>query len=639
MSERRNTDPSIDFSTFDDEHVMLRRLRAPHSWFGTTANWPDEIRFSVRTILRSVSPMAVLIGQEGNVIYNDAARRVFGAHYEQSLGKPITEVFPHAAEFLKDALSACHKGRGVRFYDQPLKLFRNGKWETAWFSLSFTPILDERENVFGAMVLCSEDSARVKMLKELRRSRQRMELALEAGSIVGTWDLEISTGEITLSSSLSRMFGLPESRQQRHARVVLARSVHDEDRERVLSELDRSIKVETDFRCRFRVVTTHGGLHWFVALGKPVRDEDGKMTVLSGVIVDVSEVMETSATLQESNLRFDVLAETVPQIVWSTDGKGKHDYFSSRWSEFTGIAQEDITPNTWKALVHPEDWKRLNDTWQECLATGKPYNIDYRFRYRDGTYRWLNVQAKPLRNERGEIVRWYGTATDVEETKQLEVQRTLVTREMDHRIKNLFALVNGLVGLTVRDDPALQPLAHPLRARLAALHEAHALVHGDTSKVASLRELIHCLLQPYKTEDPCRIVVSGADVKLQPSAVTAMALAFHELISNSAKYGALASRDGRLAIEVEQDDEQLMIHWHGRFTYDQHQAEARMTKSRGFGTLLLKSVIEGQLRGTFKRDFVPEGLDIEITLPTSTIAGPSSSHQVLVKSADRPVCQ
>lgn len=635
MSERRNADPSIDFSSFDDEHVMLRRLRAPYWRFGTTANWPDEIRFSVRTILRSVSPMAVLIGQEGNVIYNDAARRVFGAHYEQSLGKPITEIFPHAAEFLKGALSACHKGRGVRFYDQPLKLFRNGKWETAWFSLSFTPILDERDNVLGAMVLCSEDSARVKTLKELRRSRKRMELALEAGSIVGTWDLEISTGEIILSSSLSQMFGLPESRQQRHARVVLTRSVHDEDRERVLSEFDRSIKAETDFRCRFRVVTTHGGLHWFVALGKPVRDQDGKMTVLSGVIIDVTEVTETSAALQESNLRFDVLAETVPQIVWSTDGKGKHDYFSSRWSEFTGIAQEDITPNTWKALVHPEDWERLNDTWQKCLGTGRPYNIDYRFRYRDGTYRWLNVQAKPLRNERGEIVRWYGTATDIEEAKQLEVQRTLLTREMDHRIKNLFALVNGLVGLTVRDHPALQPLAEPLRARLGALHEAHALVHGDASKVASLRELIHCLLQPYKT-DADRIIVSGIDVRLQSSMVTAMALAFHELISNSAKYGALASRNGTLAIEVEEDDEKLLIHWHGRFAYDQHQAEARMKKSRGFGTLLLKSVIEGQLRGTFKRDFVPEGINIEITLPISII---EFDNQVRTETLDRPVCQ
>ncbi|WP_176074570.1 HWE histidine kinase domain-containing protein [Brucella intermedia] len=254
-----------------------------------------------------------------------------------------------------------------------------------------------------------------------------------------------------------------------------------------------------------------------------------------------------------------------------------------------------------------------------CLAAGKLYNIDYRFRHRDGTYRWLNVQAKPLRNEYGQTTRWYGTATDIEEAKQLEAQRILVTQEMDHRIKNLFALVNGLVGLTMRDYPALQPLAEPLRARLTALHQAHALVHGGASKAASLHKLIHCLLEPYKTSDPDHIVVSGVDVKLQPSAVTSMALAFHELISNSAKYGSLAHRDGKLVIDVELDKDQLSIRWQGRFIYDQHLAEMRMKQSQSFGTQLLTNVIEGQLRGTFEREFVPEGIDIAISIPASVI--------------------
>ncbi|WP_176056491.1 sensor histidine kinase [Brucella intermedia] len=619
MSDDRQADSNVDSPTFVDENVILRRLPR-HLAHGEKPKWPNEIRFSVRTILRSASPMAVLIEPDGSLVFNNAARRVFGARYDQFLGRPVAEAFPDAKDFLEGALGTCRKGKGVRFYGKPVKIVRRGTLETAWFSLSFTPVVDDNRNVLGAMVICAEVSEHVQMMNDVRRSCQRIELALEAGSIVGTWDLDISTGQVTLSSSLAQMLGLPEVPGRRGLKPdILARSVHVEDRERVLAELSRSIEGETEFRCRYRLVTPGSHLHWVVALGRPVRDQGRKLALLSGIIVDVTQMTETSAALGESNLRFDVLAETVPQIVWSTDAFGNHDYFSSRWSEFTGIAQGDITPTVWETLVHPEDWARVDAEWRECLAAGKLYNIDYRFRHRDGTYRWLNVQAKPLRNEYGQTTRWYGTATDIEEAKQLEAQRILVTQEMDHRIKNLFALVNGLVGLTMRDYPALQPLAEPLRARLTALHQAHALVYGGASKAASLHKLIHCLLEPYKTSDPDHIVVSGVDVKLQPSAVTSMALAFHELISNSAKYGSLAHRDGKLIIDVELDKDQLSIRWQGRFIYDQHLAEMRMKQSQSFGTQLLTNVIEGQFRGTFEREFVPEGIDIAISIPASVI--------------------
>lgn len=629
MPENRSAGPNFNVSAFAADSIMSRRSNGAdwsRSPVGRMSGWPAELKFAVRMVLKSVSPMAVLAGQEGTTIYNDAARQVFDLPHDRSLGKPISEIFPHAVEFFQQALAACHEGRGVRFYDHPIHLIRDGSWEKAWFSLSFTPIVDERENVLGAMVLASDVTERVQTLEELRRSRQRMELALEAGSIVGTWDLEVETGRCVLSGSLAQMFGLAGDDWQDAQVEVLARSIHDEDRARVLAALDRAIKKGSEFRCRCRLVTVEGGIHWLVALGTPVRDDNGKMLLMSGIVVDVTAVIETSTALQETNLRFDVLAETVPQIVWSTDGQGRHDYFSSRWSEFTGIAQEDITPDIWKALVHPDDWQRLDEVWQDCLATGKFYDIDYRFRYRDGTFRWLKVQAKPFRNDDGEITRWYGTATDIEEGKQLEIQRALVTREMDHRIKNLFALVNSLVSLSIRDEPALGPVAEPLRLRLAALHDAHALVHGTSSNAASLRELLEHLLEPYRSADPDHIVVKGDDVRLQSSAVTSMALAFHELISNSAKYGALAHTDGNLTVELRLEDERLTIHWVGRFAYDHVEAQSRMSSSGGFGTVLLKSVIERQLRGTFRREFVPEGTIIEMTFPISLLVPPENTH-------------
>ena len=110
----------------------------------------------------------------------------------------------------------------------------------------------------------------------------------------------------------------------------------------------------------------------------------------------------------------------MPQMVWSTQPDGIHDYYNARWYEFTGVPAGSTDGEGWNGMFHPEDQARAWERWRHSLATGEPYEIEYRLRRADGEYRWTLGRALPVRDEQGRIERWFGTCTDIEEQKQTE---------------------------------------------------------------------------------------------------------------------------------------------------------------------------------------------------------------------------
>jgi PAS domain S-box-containing protein len=457
---------------------------------------------------------------------------------------------------------------------------------------------------------------RDELVRKLSLARQRIDMAMDAGGIVATWNLNFTESDLAVEGEFLRLFEIDDKSGSGIFHDNLANLIHPDDRERVYDALGTAIATDTDYQCRYRIVTPGGEIRWFAAFGKPVRDGKGAASRLIGILIDVTEQTEAAEVLEQSNMRFNIVSESIPQIVWSTDPKGRHDYFNYRWTEFTGIAQEDIRPETWEYLVHPEDKPRVDETWGTCLATGATYAIDYRFRYHDGGYRWLRVLAKPLRNADGEITRWYGTSTDIDDAKQLEAEREIVARELDHRIGNLFALVNGLVGLAARDGSDVRAMAEALRSRLSALHDAHGLIRRNRDGASvTMAELLWRLLAPYDN-GAGRITIAGDDLPVDPSATTSIALIFHELATNAVKYGALSDCQSRLRIEFSRIDDRFNIRW-----LEVCRSCAAAGRGTGFGSRLFDSIVEGQLRGKAARSLSHEGLTIDIELPVSSLTG------------------
>jgi len=202
--------------------------------------------------------------------------------------------------------------------------------------------------------------------------------------------------------------------------------------------------------------------------------------------------------------------------VWSTLPDGYHDYYNARWYEFTGMPEGSTDGEEWNGMFHPDDQERAWTTWRHSLETGDPYQIEYRLRRADGAYRWTLGRALPLRDDAGKIVRWFGTCTDIHEQKQASEEREVIAQELSHRIKNIFAVISGLIGFAARAKPELKSLAEDLRDRIAALGRAHDFVrpHSAQSRpqVAqdSLRGLLEELFRPYQSKDDQRIIVTSS---------------------------------------------------------------------------------------------------------------------------------
>ncbi|MEP9400006.1 HWE histidine kinase domain-containing protein [Mesorhizobium sp. KR2-14] len=216
----------------------------------------------------------------------------------------------------------------------------------------------------------------------------------------------------------------------------------------------------------------------------------------------------------------------------------------------------------------------------------------------------------------------------VEQIKHLAAEREIVSNELEHRIKNLFALVNGLVSLCVREDPDLRPLADKLRNRLVALHLAHGLIRTGNApsdaadRPASLQELIGVLLSPYEDDANKRCLIDGDDALIEPGIVSSLALVFHELATNSAKYGALSDHEGVLEVHISHRNDQLYINWMEKAAGLTGQDDA---SHDGFGTKLLDLTIKSQLRGSYTRTWTEGRMAVAIILPWQIPSQPKSA--------------
>jgi PAS domain S-box-containing protein len=330
--------------------------------------------------------------------------------------------------------------------------------------------------------------------------------------------------------------------------------------------------------------------------------------------------IRAARALSDVEQRFRTLADAMPQMVWSTQADGFHDYYNARWYQFTGVPEGSTDGEAWNGMFHPDDQDRAWTRWRHSLETGEPYEIEYRLRHHSGEYRWTLGRALPIRDDDGNITRWFGTCTDIHEQKLLLDQREVVAHELSHRIKNIFSVINGLIGLSAREHPEMADAAVDLRERIVALGRAH-----DVGKVRArgvpceegqgdLRSLLDTLLAPYKSRHVDRVAIIGPDVPVDERATTPIALLCHEFATNAAKYGALSTPEGRVTITIAREGDQCVIEWR-----EQDGPIVTEPTQEGFGSRLIALSVERQLGGTVSRDWQPNGLLVRLSIPNQSL--------------------
>ncbi|KTT75502.1 PAS domain-containing protein [Sphingomonas endophytica] len=330
-----------------------------------------------------------------------------------------------------------------------------------------------------------------------------------------------------------------------------------------------------------------------------------------------ASVRQARANAEDSETRFRTLADTMPQMVWSTLPDGYHDYYNARWYDYTGMPEGSTDGEAWNGMFHVEDQERAWTAWRHSLATGEPYEIEYRLRHHDGHYRWVLGRALPIRDGDGRITRWFGTCTDIHEHKLAMEEREVVSQELSHRIKNIFSVVAGLVHLTGRTHPEVAGLLGELRQRITALGRAHDFVrpHSDQSRPQlrqdSLQGLLEDLFIPYQSRAGDRFRIAGADFAVDDRAATPLALIFHELATNASKYGALSTAQGMVELTITDVGDDVVLRWceRGGPPLDGTPGE------HGFGSQLIEMSAARQLGGQVTREWPRDGLEVTVTIP------------------------
>jgi PAS domain S-box-containing protein len=275
--------------------------------------------------------------------------------------------------------------------------------------------------VIGAVQDITE---RKRVEEALRQANARVELAVRSSSI-SIWECDMPDGRI--ENAHLTLFNVWESLGY-DARTMptdfssaFAVFFHPDDLKRVGREIQELLAGDgQEWKNEYRALRKDGSTRWLLARGTVLRDRDGKPVRFIGTSTDITDRKRAEEALRESEQRWRSLTEALPQLVWSATPDGTCDYFSSQWTEHTGLEMADLLGWRWLETLHPDDREPTRRFWLESVAGHHSYDIEYRVRRKGGDYRWFKTRGVPIRDTGGNIVKWFGTCTDITELRDSE---------------------------------------------------------------------------------------------------------------------------------------------------------------------------------------------------------------------------
>ncbi|HEX6479502.1 MAG TPA: PAS domain S-box protein [Ktedonobacteraceae bacterium] len=221
-------------------------------------------------------------------------------------------------------------------------------------------------------------------------------------------------------------------------------AIHPEDQQPTLVVWQRAVQTGTPYETEQRVRQgTSGAYRWFLVRAEPFKDAGGQIVKWFGTSTDIEEQKRAEHKLKASEENLRVLAETVPQLVWIERAGGSVEYVNQRYLDYLQARPEQLQSGGWSQFLHPDDAQRTLAAWRHACESGEPYEIEYRLKHgQTGAYRWFLARAMPVRDDTGRIVKWFGTATDIDEQKRTEE----ALRQSQKRIRAL--IDSNLIGIT-----------------------------------------------------------------------------------------------------------------------------------------------------------------------------------------------
>ncbi len=359
-----------------------------------------------------------------------------------------------------------------------------------------------------------------------------------------------------------------------------------------------------------------GSFIHFLAYPTPVRDDSGILIGAINTLVDITERKRG----EESARYLASIVDSSNDAIISRDLNGVITSWNLGAERLYGYTAREAIGKPVTILIPPDRRDEETENLRQIQRGQRIGHYDTVRQRKDGSPVEVSLTVSPIKNAFGVIVGASKIARDITERRRATEKQVLLLREMSHRVKNLFALASGVVTLSARFARTPEEMADSVRARLNALSQAHDLTLPDftngaerSEKRTTLHALIQTIIAPYSDvarEGSDRIFIDGPEVQIGGSAMTSLALLLHEFTTNAAKYGALSGSTGRIDVRWTVANDELHLTWRetgGPPVGDQVHTE-------GFGSLLARATVKGQLGGSFSRDWETDGLTIHLTV-------------------------
>jgi PAS domain S-box-containing protein len=446
----------------------------------------------------------------------------------------------------------------------------------------------------------------------LRDSEARLRLAVEAGRMA-VWDYDAATERVRTSPELNRLLGYPADALP--TLDQLREAYYPGERDRLAGAAAAALeRGERFFEIEYRFYRLDGALRWFLLRAELELGEGGQPVRVVGVVLDITDRKRTEEALADREAELNAALNAGALAVADYDHNSGLFRPSPRLNELYGYPPyRQLTIEDVRARYHPDEVANIVAKREHDRSAVDESRFDWTLRLLlpDGSNRWVQGLGEYIRGEDGAILRSRGVVMDVTERRRAEEHQRLLINELNHRVKNSLAIVQGLAQQTFKGDSASQAARQAFEGRLLALAAAHDLLTREAWQSASLRRMVDDVIAPYCSDRP-RFTVRGDDLALPPKVAVSLALGLHELCTNAAKYGALSVADGTVAVAWQVRDGRLALEWR-----ESGGPAVTAPARRGFGTRMIERGLATELMGKAAIAFEPDGVvcTIEAALP------------------------
>lgn len=455
------------------------------------------------------------------------------------------------------------------------------------------------------------EAARASAEQEVRASEDLLRLATGTGK-VGLWHWDIPANRVSWTDSLYAIHGVDKNTFDATVEAFIA-LVHPDDRDDMAKALERALQGDAPYELEFRAVRPDGQVIWLFTNATVLRDGDRPVR-MAGATLDVTD-------RKQAEERFRLAIEAAPSGMVLANSEGRIVLVNAHAEKLFGYGRDELIGRTLEVLV-PERFRGTHPNFREAYVarpSARPMGAgrDLFALRKDGSEVPVEIGLSPIRTNEGLVV--LAAVVDISERKRADTQRELLLAELNHRVKNTLAVVQGIAHQTFRGTDVSPGARSAFEGRLAALAAAHNLLTQTNWEQASLHQLAADALQGRALTEQ-RISLAGRPIHLVPKQALAIAMALHELCTNAVKYGALSGEAGRISLEWRQTDgpaPRLELVWR-----EEGGPPVSPPTRRGFGLRMIEQALAQDLKGEVHVEFRPEGLVCTIDAPLAETRAP-----------------